>query len=309
MNIISSNTLTDKQLKDIKYLETLCTKADNISFGLFTEPELNEYPDMPCFFMIYDDEKAGFLAFLSLFVPGDGTAEVSACTHPMHRQKGLFGTLYKKACEVAIKFDIESLIFANSPAQPSALKVFTKYGANLENTEYLLQYECPGEHTVSSSNPNSPAIDIADNITEFSNVYHLTPATPDELSAHTDIFAVAFGYPHEAAKEFIDDVLSSDSEVKVFSFIDTSTDSIIGCCFAEISDSQVMPFGICIHPDFQGQKLGQYMFSLLIKDYLLQYEKPILLQVSGSNENALHIYRKLGFKTASQVDYYRIDII
>ena len=65
MNIISSNTLTNKQLKDIKSLEALCTTADNISFGLFTEPELNEYPDMPCFFMIYDNENSGLLAFLS----------------------------------------------------------------------------------------------------------------------------------------------------------------------------------------------------------------------------------------------------
>lgn len=309
MNIILSNTLTDKQLKDIKSLETLCTKADNISFGLFTEPELNEYPNMPCFFMIYDDENAGLLAFLSLFVPGDGTAEVSACTHPEYRQKGFFHALYKKACEVAAEFDIESLIFTNSPTQQTALNVLTKYTASLENTEYLLQYECPGEHTVSSNNSNSPAIDIADNLSEFSNVYRLTPAMPDELSTHIDIFAAAFGYPHDTAKEFIDDVLSSGSEVKVFSFTDTATDKIIGCCFAEISDSQVIPFGICVHPDFQEQKLGQYMVSHLINDYLLQYEKPILLQVSGSNENALHIYRKLGFKTASQVDYYSIDII
>ena len=48
---------------------------------------------------------------------------------------------------------------------------------------------------------------------------------------------------------------------------------------------------------------------IFIKNYLLQYKKPILLQVSGSNENALHIYKKLGFKTASQVNYYSIDII
>ncbi len=309
MNIIITNSLTDNQLQDIKSLEALCNKADNLSFGLFTEPELNEYPDMPCFFMIYDDEKTGLLAFLSMFVPGDGTAEVSACTHPEYRQKGLFHTLYKKAIEVASKFSIETLIFANSPAQQNALKVFTKYGAVLENTEYLLQYESLDEHTASSNSTNAPAIGITDNITEFSKSYKLTPAMPEELSTHTDIFAAAFGYPHDAAKSFIDDILSSDSDVKVFSFIDTSTDGIIGCCFAEISDFQVMPFGICINPDFQGQKLGQYMVSLLIKDYLLQFEKPILLQVSGSNKNALHIYKKLGFKTTSQVDYYRIDII
>ena len=309
MNIISSNTLTNKQLKDIKSLEALCTTADNISFGLFTEPELNEYPDMPCFFMIYDNEKAGLLAFLSMFVPGNSTAEITACTHPEYRQKGFFHELYKKACEVAAEFDIDSLIFTNSPSQQTALNVLSKYGAKLENTEYLLQYERPDEHTFSSNNTNSPIIGIADNIPEFSKSYKLTPAMPDELSTHADIFAAAFGYPHEAAKEFIDDVLSSGSEVKVFTFTDTATGKIIGCCFAEISDSQVMPFGICVHPDFQGQKLGQYMMSLLIKDYLLQYKKPILLQVSGSNENALHIYRKLGFKTASQVNYYSIDII
>lgn len=309
MNVIITNSLTDNQLQDIKSLEALCNKADNLSFGLFTEPELNEYPDMPCFFMIYDDEKTGLLAFLSMFVPGDSTAEVSACTHPEYRQKGFFHELYKKACEVASEFDIESLIFTNSPAQQTALNVLSKYGAKLENTEYLLQYESPGEHTVSSNNTNSPVIGIADNLTEFSNVYQLTPALPYELSTHTDIFAAAFGYPHKAAKEFIDDILSSDSDVKVFSFTDTATGKIIGCCFAEISDSQVMPFGICIYPDFQGQKLGQYMMSLLLNNYLLQYKKPILLQVSGSNENALHIYRKLGFKTASQIDYYSIGII
>ena len=308
MNIISSNTLTNKQLKDIKSLEALCTTANNISFGLFTEPELNEYPDMPCFFMIYDNENSGLLAFLSMFVPGDGTAEVSACTHPEYRQKGFFHELYKKACEVAAEFDIDSLIFTNSPTQQTALKVLAKYDAVLENTEYLLKYESLEEDSVSSNTSNS-VTNITDNSTEFSKVYRLAPAMPDELSAHTDIFAAAFCYPHEAAKKFIDDILSSGSEIKVFSFTNTSAGKIIGCCFAEINDSQVMPFGICIHPKFQCQKLGQYMVSLLINDYLLQYEKPILLQVNGSNENALHIYKKLGFKIASQVDYYSIDII
>ena len=309
MNVIITNSLTDNQLQDIKSLEALCNKADNLSFGLFTEPELNEYPDMPCFFMIYDDEKAGLLAFLSLFVPGDGTAEVSACTHPNHRQKGLFHALYEKAREVATEFDIDSLIFANSPSQQTAINILTKYGAQLENTEYLLQYESPCENTALPNAAASHATDIADDKIKLSKSYKLTPAMPDELSTHTDIFAAAFGYPHEAAKEFIDDVLSSGSEVKVFSFTDALADNIIGCCFAEISDTQVMPFGICIHPDFQKKKLGQYMMSLLLNNYLLQYEKPILLQVSGSNENALHIYRKLGFKTASQVDFYCIDMV
>lgn len=309
MNIILSNTLTDKQLKDIKYLKTLCTNADNISFGLFTEPELNEYPDMPCFFMIYDDEKAGLLAYLSMFVPGDGTAEISACTHPEYRQKGYFRTLYKKAYEVASEFNIEALIFTNSPTQQTALKILTKYSAVLENTEYLLQYKSPYEHSASSNSTNLSAICIADNITEFSKTYKLTPAMHDELDTHTNIFAAAFGYPYETAKEFIDEILSSGSNVKVFSFTDTATDKIIGCCFAEISASQVMPFGICIHPDAQGQKLGQYMFALLINNYLLRYKKPILLQVSGSNKNALHIYKKSGFKTVSEIDFYRIGMV
>jgi len=308
MNAIITNSLTDNQLQDIKSLEVLCNKADNLCLGLFTEHELNEYPDMPCFFMIYD-EKTGLLAFLSLFVPGDGSAEVSACTHPDHRQKGYFRTLYEKACEAATAFDIDYLIFASSPAQQTALNILTKYGATLENTEYLLQYESPCESSTLPNTAASFAADIADDNIKLSISYKLLPASTDELAIHTDIFAAAFGYPHDAAKEFIDDILSSDSEVKIFSFIDTSTDSIIGCCFAEISDAQVMPFGICIHPDFQGQKLGQYMMSLLLNNYLLQYEKPILLQVSGSNENALHIYRKLGFKNASQVDYFYIDVV
>ncbi|MBE5947974.1 MAG: GNAT family N-acetyltransferase [Lachnospiraceae bacterium] len=309
MNVIFTNSLTDKQLQDIKFLEALCNKADILSLGLFTEPELNEYPDMPCFFMIYDDENAGLLAFLSMFVPGDGTAEVSACTHPKHRQKGLFHTLYKKAREIATEFDIDSMIFATSPTQQTAFNILTKYGAKLENTEYLLQYENLGKY-VTLSNPTIPhASGITDDSIKSGNPYKLLPAAPDELVIHTDIFAAAFGYPYEAANEYIGDILSSGSDVKIFSFIDTATGNTIGCCFTAISDMQVMPFGICIHPDFQGQKLGQYMMSLLLNNYLFQYGKPILLQVSGSNENALHIYRKLGFKTASQVDYFRIDVV
>ena len=309
MNIISSNTLTDRQFADIKSLESICSMADNLSLGLFTEPELNEYPDMPCFFMIYDNAKSGLLAFLSLFVPGDGTAEVSACTHPNYRQKGLFRMLYEKALETSKKFDIDTLVFANPPEQQTAHNILTKYGAKLDNTEYLLQYEGPCENTVLSDTTASHVTGIADEKKKLSKLYKLAPAMPDELNTHTDIFAAAFCYPHEAADDFITDILSSDGDIRIFSFIDTTTDKVIGCCFADISDTQVMPFGICIHPDFQGLKLGQYMMSLLLNNYLLQYKKPVLLQVSGSNENALHIYRKLGFRTASQVDYFCIDVV
>ena len=308
MNIIIDNSLTDKQLQDIKSLEALCNKTDNSDFGLFTEPELNEYPDMPCFFMIYDTEKTGLLAFLSLFAPGDGTAEVSACTHPAHRQKGYFHTLCNKAREISADYDIEAFSFAISGTQQNALNVLAKYGAVLSNTEYLLRYERnnPNSFTTPTVLESTTAPDTAGKDLRH---YKLTPAAPSTLKIYTDIFAAAFGYPYEAAKGFIDDILSSDADIRVFSFTDTWADKLVGCCFAEISDNRVMPFGICIHPDAQGQRLGQHMVSSLINDYLLKYNKPILLQVSGSNENALHIYRKLGFKTASQVDYFCLDVV
>lgn len=294
MNIISNTTLTYEQIQDIRSLEILCRKADNISFGLFTEPELNEASDMPCFFMLYDTEHTTLLAFLSMFVPGDGTAEISACTHPKYRRKGFFDTLCQKARETAAEHGITSLTFAISPTQQTAFKVLARHGAVLENTEYLLQYKktdaCPKAGTASAGS------------------CRLSPALPDEFEIHADIFAKAFGYPDDSAKDLLKDILSSASDVKAFSFTDASG-NIIGCCYADIDFSQVMPFGICIRFDMQGQKLGQHMISLLINDYLLQYKRPILLQVSGSNENALHIYKKIGFEAVSQVDYFRIDMV
>lgn len=294
MNIISGSTLTYRQLKDIRSLEALCRKADNISFKLFTEPELNEASDMPCFFMLYNTEGTTLLAFLSIFVPGDGTAEISACTHPEYRRRGFFVTLCQKARDIAAEHGITSLTFALSPTQQTAFKILAKHGAVPNGTEYLLRYKESGAyrqtHAVSAK------------------ACRLLPALPEELEIHADIFADAFGYPCDSAKDLLKDIFSSASDIKAFSFTDASG-NIIGCCYADINASLVMPFGICIRSDMQGKKLGQHMISLLINNYLLQYKRPILLQVSGSNENALHIYRKIGFEAVSQVDYFRIDMV
>jgi ribosomal-protein-alanine N-acetyltransferase len=62
-----------------------------------------------------------------------------------------------------------------------------------------------------------------------------------------------------------------------------------------------------IHPDYQGQGLGQALLYALLKSAWQRQLERATLEVRASNHPALSLYRKFGFKEAGRRRHYYPD--
>ena len=73
-------------------------------------------------------------------------------------------------------------------------------------------------------------------------------------------------------------------------------EKIAGCgCFWAILEEAHITL-LMVHPDCQGQGLGQGLLWALLKDALRRKLERATLEVSASNQRALSLYQKFGFK-------------
>ncbi|ACK70928.1 ribosomal-protein-alanine acetyltransferase [Gloeothece citriformis PCC 7424] len=100
---------------------------------------------------------------------------------------------------------------------------------------------------------------------------------------------------------------SPNSSLFVLSVVDSNTptpEKLIGCgCFwAILEEAHITLLGI--HPDYQGRGLGQLLLSALLEDAVKRQLERATLEVRESNQVALSVYQKFGFKTAGRRKKY-----
>lgn len=94
---------------------------------------------------------------------------------------------------------------------------------------------------------------------------------------------------------------SPNSEILVLSVQEKAIIGL-GCFWAILEEAHITL--LAIHPDYQGQGLGQLLlYSLLEKAVRRQLERATL-EVRASNQIALSLYQKFGFKEAGRRKKY-----
>jgi ribosomal-protein-alanine N-acetyltransferase len=98
---------------------------------------------------------------------------------------------------------------------------------------------------------------------------------------------------------------SPNSTLLVVSFVGQETkESIVGmgCFWAILEEAHITI--LAVHPDFQRQGLGQLILSALLRDAKERNLERATLEVRDSNEVALSLYEKFGFKIAGRRKRY-----
>lgn len=72
----------------------------------------------------------------------------------------------------------------------------------------------------------------------------------------------------------------------------------VGCLWSIVDEAHITLLGI--HPDYQGQKLGQLLLCRLLQDALDRSLKRATLEVSEKNLPAISLYQKFGFAIAGR---------
>lgn len=275
---IQTNTLTREQIRQIKELEKTCQEHEGLKRSVSLSNEINFDQSIDCFYLLYEEDR--LTAFLSLFIPLEEEAEVSAYTLPGQRKKGYFHLLFKKAAEELEKYKIHKILFVHEPPGMDAKRVLETLRTEYAYSEYLMAFDRAG-------------------FQKHGGVLRL------ELSVVTDVPEIAaldselFGNDYEESVSIIQKSLDSPT-IKVYSaFLGNER---IGLCNANTENGNSSIFGVGISPGYQGKGYGREMLHLLLEQ-LMRESGGITLEVSSTNNIAYRLYLTSGFHVKTQFDY------
>lgn len=284
MKIITTNTLSDTQVKEITNLQEKCNEYEGLRNEAFLSNEINFNKDIDCFYLCY--EKGQLVSFLNTFIPQNDEAEIIAFTHPNFRKRGYFKRLFytsidnlKNECIDKILFVIES----NSDSGKNALLrfPFTQW----ERSEYTL-----------FCNINN--MKLNNNELKLKNVdIH----NKEECS---NMIEYIFNMPKGSNEVFVENTINSKDRDAYIAYID---DISIGTFNLKYSDDNAFIYGLGIIDNYKGRGYGKKLLSLALNKAFYRANK-VVLDVDSDNLTAYNLYISNGFNIDYQIDYYGLKI-
>lgn len=287
MIIKQTNRPNKDLIKQIKKLQSVCRKHDELEGGVFLDNSVNFNSDMNNIFVYYKDNQ--LVSYISLFAPNNNEAEVSAYTLPKYRKKGCFKALLSKVIAEISKYEVKDLLFVCEPQSVDGVEVIKKIEANHEFSEYLLGYNCESD---------AAKIDV-------SNELELKKCEIDDLEKLVSINGTIFNEDYEMAKSKV--VKSFESE-RIDQYVVSLNNKFIGVVSINIDDGECSVFGLGILEEHRGVGNGKAMVKKLLKKLNHNEIEDIIIEVDSKNEIAYNLYISCGFEAEMTFDYYRKSI-
>jgi len=252
---------------------------------VFLDTSLNFYENIKSVFLLYNDDE--LISVVSMLIPSQQEAEVSAFTLPQHRGNGYFKLLLSKAIKELQKFNIQDMLFVCEKQCISGKIVIESLNAHYAFTEYLLRFNNEGYKS------------------EKTYRLLLRKAKLKDLDRIIDISMRGFDDSFEDAKARVDDCIESNLREQYLAVLDKQ---VIGLCSINLEEDEVSIFGLAIVPEYRRKGYGKELLHLIM-DSLIQREKTkITLMVDHENTPALELYKQFGFQIAATFEYYRKDV-
>ncbi|WP_137789253.1 GNAT family N-acetyltransferase [Bacillus sp. E(2018)] len=268
--------LTKLQLLDIKKLQKECEIHDRVQLKLnWVMLENRESNQLD--FLHYEKEE--LVAFLGLY-PFGSTVEVCGMVKPSERRKGHFDHLFQEGMRV-VKQRPYKKILLNSPAESSAAKGFlTKIQADYSFSEHQMVWQ---------ENSLKPVEGIT-----------LRQLKPDDLDMSIRISSEAFGM---TLKDSTAMERSFNKEKNTDRFMIVVNEQTVGKIRISRKDREAWIYGFAVLTEHQGQGIGRKVLRQVINEQS-SAGNSIHLEVDTKNDQALELYKAVGFKVVHSQDYY-----
>ncbi|MGL5354586.1 MAG: GNAT family N-acetyltransferase [Clostridium sp.] len=287
MIIKQTNRPNKDLIKEIKKLQTVCRKHDELEGGVFLDSSMNFNSDMNNIFAYYKDNK--LVSYISLFAPTKNEAEVSAYTLPKYRKKGCFKELMSKVITEVKKYEINQLLFVCEPQSIDGVEVVKNIEGNYEFSEYLLGYNCESEKAKLEIN------------TELA----LNKCVEEDLEKLIELNKEIFNEDYETSKSMV--VKAFESEIRE-QYVASLNGKFIGVVSTNIDDGECSIFGLGLLSEHRGLGHGKAMVKLLLNKLEENNIEDIIIEVDSKNEVAYNLYLCCGFEAEMTFDYYRKNI-
>jgi len=277
MNVYSENVVNE-----VHYLEQICKKRDNLKGSIFVDTTMNYNQDMNSIFLMYDGNQ--LISMLTMFVPTQNEAEITALTLPSHRGNGYFKELLSKAVQELMKYEIPEVLFVLESQSITGKHVITHLAAQYDFTEYSLRLD------------ERKYVPLASN-----RLKYLHPSEED-LERLIETSMSIFEDNYEDTQGIIVNVFKSNTRDQ---YLGVLNDEVVGMGSSSRDGDEVSIFGFGITPKFRSKGYGYDLLHLIVEQVRQSGIRKIVIEVDSNNTHAFNLYQKFGFQIETAFEYYR----
>lgn len=286
-------TIQKEDKMDIIKLLDIINESDNAQASI-TEELLDYFINTPKF------QKGIFLAYLKNELIGYGTCistntneseiSIDISIHPQYRDSEAIEKIYDALVNEANEYKYKEL-------QASA-KIRLKYLTSFYTKKGFKEYEYMWKMNLSLKDKNVSQ-DTFDGIT-------FTEATKDDITKFTDV--MNNGFKEDKEDKFTEDVFESrfvDPDSKIY--LMEKDNELIAASIINYNEKFSLGYisNLAVYKKYRGQGYGKKLLSLNISEIKKNGMETATLHVVGTNESALNLYRKAGFKEFDTVASYK----
>jgi len=273
---------SENVVNEVHHLEQICKDQDNLKGSIFVDTTMNINQEMNSIFLMYDSNQ--LISLLTMFVPTQHEAEITALTLPSHRGKGYFKELLSKAVEELIKYEIPEILFVLEIQSITGKHVITHLAAQYDFTEYSMRLD------------DRKYVPLASN-----RLKYLNPSEED-LKRLIDTSMRIFEDSYEDAQGMIVNISQSVTRDQYLGILN---DEIIGMGSSSRDGDEVSIFGFGITPEFRSKGYGYDLLHLIVEQLRQSGIREIVIEVDSNNTHAFNLYQKFGFQIETAFEYYR----
>lgn len=273
---------SENVVNEVHHLEQICKDQDNLKGSIFVDTTMNFNQEMNSIFLMYDGNQ--LISLLTMFVPTQHEAEITALTLPSHRGKGYFKKLLSKAVEELIKYEIPEVLFVLESQSITGKHVITHLAAQYDFTEYSMRLD------------DRKYVPLASN-----RLKYLKPSEED-LKRLIDTSMRIFEDSYEDAQSMI---LNNFQSVTRDQYLGILNGELIGMGSSSRDGDEVSIFGFGITPEFRSKGYGYDLLQLIVEHLRQSGIREIVIEVDSNNTHAFNLYQKFGFQIETAFEYYR----
>ncbi len=278
---LSTHQLTIDQLADVNALAERCRLHDGNTIPVYSNLLLH-YRNLPCNLLFYHRQQ--LIGFLSLFFFYEDGCELVLMVDPAWRRQHIATQLISTILPVIHSRGLHDVL---CPV-PQGLNDswIPERGFTYHNGEVQMQWK--------GLRPSLVIDPTFTFLTAVEDVYITALVELDTACFHTDEQEMRSRFSRLLADESYHLCLMKKD------------DEVVGKAHLHIETQQVLLSDIAILPRYQGQGFGQALVAYCIHWSRTLSPLPLRLDVESNNQNALHIYQKLGFQTTNTYDFWKI---
>lgn len=281
---ISNHRLTTAQLKHVKELAHRCQQLDGNTIPIYSNTLLQQRT-LPCNLLYYRQQQ--LIGFASVFFFYENACELTLMVDPAFRRRHIAKVLTSTILPV-IHARALAHIICSSPKGLNNHWLPT-LGFQYHNCELQMQW-------------NNTSLPIA---SKYPELTILRAVHDDDITPLMALDTACFHTQHNEISPRFQQLLRDKTYTL---FIMRQGQQAIGKAHLHQEIDQTQLSDIAILPEHQGKGLGQQLIAHCIHHARSTSRLPLRLDVEYTNNNALHLYQKLGFETRNTWDCWTMAI-